>query len=91
MAEANRRMDETKVAVPYREMIVAPGQEHPRDIPYLYHTTGTKEGWGGPATSHSAYESMYTDQSGETLDGSKGEYVQTREAPPSRSGAKTAT
>ena len=57
--EANKRMEETKKTVPYREMIVGPGQEPGKDVPYLYHATGTKEGWGGPATSHSAYESMY--------------------------------
>jgi len=82
--EANRRMDETKVSVPYSKMIVAPGQEPGKDVPYLYHTTGTKEGWGGPATSHSAYESMYTDESGKTLDGSKGEYTLITKAPPVR-------
>jgi len=80
--EANKRMDETKVSVPYSRTIVAPGQEPGKDVPYLYHASGTKEGWGGPATSHSAYESMFTDASGETLEGSKGEYVLVTEAPP---------
>ena len=63
-------------------MIVGPGQEPGRDVPYLYHSAGTKVGWGGPATSHSAYDSMFTDASGETLEGSKGEYVLVTEAPP---------
>jgi hypothetical protein len=80
--EAHKRMDETARSVPFSEMIVAPGQEPGKDIPYLYHAAGTKVGWGGPATSHSAYESMYADESGETLEGSKGEYVQVTEAPP---------
>ena len=80
--EANKRMEETKKNVPYREMIVAPGQEPGKDVPYLYHATGTKQGFGGPATSHSSYESMYNDESGETLEGSKGEYVLVTEAPP---------
>jgi len=80
--EANKRMDETKVAVPYSEMIVAPGQEPGQDVSYLNFATGTKEGWGGPATSHSAYESMYTDDTGATLDGSAGEYVLVTEEPP---------
>jgi hypothetical protein len=80
--EANRRMDETAASVPFSDMIVGPGQEPGTDVPYLYHSTGTKVGWGGPATSHSAYESMYTDASGETLEGSKGEYVMVTEAPP---------
>jgi hypothetical protein len=80
--EAHRRMDETKVSVPYSKTIVAPGQEPGKDVPYLCHASGTKEGWGGPATSHSAYESMFTDESGETLEGSKGEYVLVTKAPP---------
>jgi hypothetical protein len=83
--EAHKRMDETKVSVPYSKTIVAPGQEPGKDVPYLYHAYGTKEGWGGPATSHSAYESMFTDESGETLEGSKGEYVLVTEAPPVKS------
>ena len=80
--EANRRMDETAASVPFSETIVAPGQEPGTDVPYLYHAAGTKAGWGGPATSHSAYESMYNDESGATLEGSKGEYVLVTEAPP---------
>jgi len=80
--EADRRMQETKKTVPYSKMIAGPGQEPGKDVAYLNFATGTKEGWGGPATSHSAYESMYNDESGETLDGSKGEYVLVTEAAP---------
>jgi hypothetical protein len=80
--EANKRMDETARSVPFSKMIVGPDQEPGRDVPYLYHSAGTKVGWGGPATSHSAYDSMFTDASGETLEGSKGEYVLVTEAPP---------
>jgi len=79
--EAHRRMDELAGSVPFSKMIVGPGQEPGKDVPYLYHSAGTKEGWGGPATSHSAYEAMFTDESGETLEGSKGEYVLVTEAP----------
>lgn len=79
--EAEKRMQETKKTVPYIEMIAGPGQEPGRDVSYLNFATGTKVGWGGPATSHSAYESWYNDASGETLDGSKGEYVLVTEAP----------
>jgi hypothetical protein len=80
--EVERRMDETKRTVPYREMIVAPGQEPGRDVTYLNHATGTKVGWGGPALTHSAYESAYNDDTGETLDGSRGQYVLVTEEPP---------
>jgi hypothetical protein len=79
--EAHRRMDELAGSVPFSKMIVGPGQEPGKDVPYLYHSAGTKEGWGGPATSHSAYEAMFTDESGETLEGSKGEYLLVTEAP----------
>jgi hypothetical protein len=79
--EAHRRMDELAGVVPFSKMIVGPGQEPGTDVPYLYHAAGTKEGWGGPATSHSAYEAMFTDGSGATLEGSKGDYVLVTEAP----------
>jgi hypothetical protein len=81
-AEADKRMQETKKTVPYREMIAGPGQEPGKDVSYLNFATGTKEGWGGPATSHSAYESMYTDDTGATLEGSAGEYELVTEEPP---------
>ncbi len=80
--EAEKRMQEAKKAVPYSKMIAGPDQEPGKDVSYLNFATGTKEGWGGPATSHSAYESWYNDESGETLDGSKGEYVLVTETPP---------
>jgi hypothetical protein len=80
--EAHRRMDETASSVPFSKMIVGPGQEPGKDVPYLFHSAGTKVGWGGPATSHSAYDSMYTDESGATLEGSKGNYLLVTKAPP---------
>jgi hypothetical protein len=80
--EAEKRMQEAKQTVPYSKMIAGPGQEPGKDVSYLNFATGTKEGWGGPATSHSAYESWYNDESGATLDGSKGEYLMTTAPPP---------
>jgi hypothetical protein len=80
--EASKRMDETARSVSFSDMIVGPGQEPGKDVPYLYHSAGSKVGWGGPATSHSAYESMFTDESGETLEGTNGEYVLVTDAPP---------
>jgi hypothetical protein len=80
--EADKRMQEAKKTVPYREMIAAPGQEPGKDVSYLNFATGTREGWGGPATSHSAYESMYTDNTGATLEGLAGEYELVTEEPP---------
>ena len=80
--EADKRMQETKQTVPYSEMIVGPGMRPGKDVSYLNFATGTKEGWGGPATSHSAYESRYNDASGATLEGSAGEYVLVTQEPP---------
>ena len=80
--EATRRMDSVIVAVPFTQTVVGPGQEPGRDVPYLYHAAGTKDGWGGPSPTHSAYQGMYTDAGGETLDGSKGTYALTTAAPP---------
>jgi len=80
--EAERRMRDTIRNVPYRQMIVGPGQEPGRDVSLLYHATGTKEGWGGPAPSHSSYETTFVDADGEALDGSKGVYVLVTQPPP---------
>src|SRR4029077_8753730 len=41
-AEANRRMDEVFATVPFTQTIVGPGKEPGRDVPYLYHSAGTK-------------------------------------------------
>ena len=43
--EANKRMDETARSVPFSKMIVGPGQEPGKDVPYLYHSAGTKAEW----------------------------------------------
>ena len=80
--EATRRMDSVMVAVPFTLTVVGPGQEPGRDVPYLYHAAGTKDGWGGPSPTHSAYQGMYTDPDGETLDGARGTYTLTTTAPP---------
>ncbi len=80
--EANRRMDKTFATIPFAETILRPGQELGRDVSYLNHSAGTKGGWGGPVPSHSAYETMFADGEGETLDGTKGAYTITTSAPP---------
>jgi len=80
--EADKRIQETKQTVPYSQMVAGPGKQPGKDVSYLNFATGTKEGWGGPATSHSAYESRFNDASGATLMGSAGEYVLVTEEPP---------
>ncbi len=81
-AEANRRMDEAFATVPFTQTIVGPGQEPGRNVPYLYHSAGTKGGWGGPHPSHSAYETIFFDKNGDEMIGSKGTYTVTTEEPP---------
>ena len=51
-------------------------------MPYLNHSAGTKGGWGGPDTSHSAYEVFFTDKIDNDLRGSNGTYTVTTEEPP---------
>jgi hypothetical protein len=82
VAEANRRMDEVFATVPFTQLVVGPGKEPGRDVPYLYHSAGTKGGWGGPDPSHSAYEAIFFDKDGSQMSGSNGTYAVTTEVPP---------
>ena len=82
VAEGNRRLDEAFAEIPFRLTVVGPGQEPGKDVPYLNHSAGTKGGWGGPDTSHSSYETIFFDASGEPLRGSNGTFVVTTEEPP---------
>lgn len=80
--EGNRRMDEAAIEIPYRLMVVGPGKEPGIDVPYLNHSAGTKGGWGGPSTEHSAYEGIFVDGNGDPLVGANGTYSVTTEEPP---------
>ena len=80
--EANKRLDDTFSKVPFRKTVVGPGQEPGKDVPFLYHSAGTKGGWGGPDTSHSSYETIFFDINGNEMIGSKGTYTVTTEEPP---------
>ncbi|MCK4349212.1 MAG: DUF1254 domain-containing protein [Candidatus Krumholzibacteria bacterium] len=80
--EALLRMEETLRTVPFIETVVGPGKKPGTDVPYLYHAAGTKGGWGGPDPTHSTYESLFTDDAGETLNGANGTYTITTEEPP---------
>jgi hypothetical protein len=68
--------------VPFSRIVVGPGREPGRDVPYLYHAAGTKGGWGGPDPAHSAFEAMLFDQDGNEMKGSNGTYAVTTAAPP---------
>jgi hypothetical protein len=82
VAEANRRMDDVFATVPFSRLVVGPGKEPGRDVPYVYHAAGTKGGWGGPDPSHSSYEAIFFDEDGKELDGSNGTYTVTTTVPP---------
>jgi hypothetical protein len=81
-AEANRRMTEVFTTVPFTQTIVGPGQEPGREVPYLYHSAGTKGGWGGADPSHSAFEAIFFDENGDEMKGGNGTYTVTTEEPP---------
>jgi hypothetical protein len=81
-AEANRRMDEVFGTVPFSRLVVGPGKEAGRDVPYLHHAAGTKGGWGGPDPTHSSYEAIFFDKDGNELEGRKGTYAVTTAVPP---------
>ena len=80
--EALQRLDKTFATVPFTDTIVGPGQEPGKDVSYINHAAGTKGGWGGPDPAHSAYDIIFTDNAGDTLNGSNGTYTITTEAPP---------
>ncbi len=80
--EATWRMDEALKKIPFRLTVVGPGREPGEHVPYLNHSAGTKGGWGGPATSHSSYETINFDRLQEPLIGARGTYSVTTEPPP---------
>jgi hypothetical protein len=81
-AEANGRMDKVFATVPFSEVVVGPGKVPGRDVSYLYHAAGTKNGWGGPDPAHSAYEAIFFDKAGNEMTGATGTYVVTTPVPP---------
>jgi hypothetical protein len=79
--EANNRMDEVFASTPFNELVA--GSDYvPDRVSYLQLAAGTKGGWGGPVTSHSAYEVVFFTADGSELDGSKGDYTVSTEEPP---------
>jgi hypothetical protein len=81
-AEAHRRMDEIFATVPFSQTVVGSGRQPGRDVPYLYHSAGTKGGWGAPDSRHSAFEAIFFDKAGNALKGRNGTYTVTTAPPP---------
>ena len=79
--EALGRMDQVTESTPFSQLIAGPG-DVPEKVSYLQLAAGTKGGWGGPVTSHSAYEFFYVDDQGNDLKGSNGSYTLTTDEPP---------
>jgi len=77
---AEAQMEEAMKTVPVRDMVAGPG-DVPDKVSYLQLAAGAKHGWGGPVTSHSAYELIFTDANGEPLTGAAGPYKLTTEEP----------
>lgn len=79
--EANSQIDEVFETTPFNDLVAGPS-DVPDKVSELNLAAGTKHGWGGPVTSHSAYEVMFQDAKGKTLDASQGTYTLTTTEPP---------
>lgn len=79
--EAERQMEETSNSTPFSKQVAGPN-DVPDKVSYLQLATGTKYGWGGPVTSHSAYETIFTDKDGKPMVGKNGTYTITTQEPP---------
>lgn len=80
--EANRRMDEVFSTTPFLQLVLRHGKELGTDVSYINHAAATKNAWGAPDPSHSSYESIFFDENGNEMMGSKGTYTVTTEEPP---------
>ena len=80
-AKANHKLDEAFASIPFRETVVGPDEEPGVDVPFLNLAAGTKGGWGGPATSHSSYETIFFDKDGKEMRGENGTYTVTTQEP----------
>jgi len=81
VTEATKQMDEVFSNTPFSELVAGSG-DVPSKVSYLQLAAGTKNGWGGPVTSHSAYESIHFDVNDKALKGANGTYTVTTEEPP---------
>ncbi len=77
---ANEMMDSVFANVPISQLVASPEQV-PNEVSYLRLAAGTKGGWGGPVSSHSAYETLFYDNNGAELNGNEGTYILTTTEP----------
>lgn len=78
---AEAQMEETLRTTPVKDMVAGPG-DVPDKVSYLELATLSKHGWGGPVSSHSAYEIILADANGDPMIGADGPYKLTTEEPP---------
>lgn len=78
--EALRRIDKVFETTDFSKLVAGPGHV-PKKVSHLQLAAGTKGGWGGPVTSHSAYETFFTDSNGKTMMGKNGTYTITTDEP----------
>jgi len=77
----NTILDSIIKVVPFRLTVSSPEQLD-KEVPVINHSAGTKAGWGGPLTSHSSYETIFSGANGELLNAIKGDYTVTFDTPP---------
>lgn len=80
VAAARSQIKKTFAETPFIKLVAGPG-DVPNKVSYLQFAAGTLEGWGGPVTSHSSYQTMFVDADGKRLKGANGPYTITTEPP----------
>lgn len=78
---AMAKIQKTAETTDFSQLVAGPN-DVPGKVSYLQLAAGTKVGWGGPVSSHSAYETLFVDKAGNKLEGRKGIYFITTTAPP---------
>ena len=77
----NTILDSVFKVVPFRLTVSSPEQLG-KEVPVVNHAAGTKGGWGGPVTSHSSYETIFSGADGKPLNATNRDYTVTFNAPP---------
>ena len=66
--EALKRIDDTFENSKFSDLVAGPGDVTDK-VSYLQLAAGTKGGWGGPVTSHSAYDTVFFDHQKKEMKG----------------------
>ena len=79
--EALKRIEDTFENSDFSDLVAGSG-EVPDKVSFLQLAAGTKGGWGGPVTTHSAYATVFFDHEEKEMKGSNGTYTITTKEPP---------